>query len=156
MFINSFQDKIAAKEALWNQSRKGTLFTTVFAFEHATGVRTYPTTQASLSDSSLGFHSGSALAESSSRSPFNEIYHHVKQREILKMQYKMVKRMESCHHKLSWQRLGQRSMKAACSNLRDSLGRCLEKQLLLKTALSSTPCHEDGMELGSSSPYLIT
>lgn len=52
------------------------------------------------------------------------------------------------------QRLGQRSMKAACSNLRDSLGRCLEEQQLLSIEHSVPSIKEDGMELGSSSPYL--
>ena len=96
---------------MWNQSNEDTLlFNAVFAFEPGTGVCTYLITQASLSDSSLGVHSGSALAESSTRSPFNEIYQpvindttHRKQMEISKVQYIFLQRMESCHGKLSGQ-----------------------------------------------------
>ena len=99
--------KAAAREAFWNQSNEDTLlFTAVFAFEPGTGVCTYLITQASLSDSSLGVHSGSALAEST-RSPFNEICQplindttHRKQMEISKVPIHFLQRMESYHRKL--------------------------------------------------------
>ena len=148
---------------MWNQSNEDTLlFNAVFAFEPGTGVCTYLITQASLSDSSLGVHSGSALAESSTRSPFNEIYQpvindttHRKQMEISKVQYIFYREWNpAIVNSLDNQRLGQRSMKAACSNLRDSLGRCLEEQQLLSIEHSVPSIKEDGMELGSSSPYL--
>ena len=75
--------------------------------------------------------------------------------EISKVQYIFYREWNpAIVNSLDNQRLGQRSMKAACSNLRDSLGRCLEEQQLLSIEHSVPSINEDGMELGSSSPYL--